>query len=195
MYSIVITVIAIYFSILDIEQIIRDQENIPLVIEVISDYQKASVLILDLSSFITMLTLYLSNKGYGEKASRFQSNYMELTRLLAEVQAYIIKCDFQKKRLSDLAESSPNENHNDDYIEYANRYASLLAQSENHEDVDYWKAVIYEDSDIKEKEAKVLLAKKDVNKANLIDMCKKVIVLLSVPLVILLLYCYSLINF
>lgn len=202
-YSIIITVIAIRFSLIDITDLWTAQNkgnNEADIISFINQFQKSSVIILAMSSFITMLTLYLSNKGYGEKASRFQSNYMELTRLLADIQAYIIKNGFQQFDDKNQQEVTKNQGkeitkndidkHFDEYQNFAHRYASLLAQSENHEDIDYWKAVVYEDTEIEGNELKVLKAKEKIDTNIKWDIFKKAMVIISVPLMLFLIYLY-----
>lgn len=123
-YSIIVTVVSIRFAFgLD------TLEN--------NDNQKLSILLLVVSVFVTLFTMYVSIKNAGEKVGRFQSNYMELTRLLADIQlasvSYKIECQEELEKV------------NEDYRKFSNRYASLLTQSDNHDDIDYFRAVIREE--------------------------------------------------
>ena len=192
-YSILITVIAICYSIVDLEEVIENESSVQGIIKIMNDYQEASVLILGLSSFITMMTLLLSNQGYGEKAARFQSNYMELTRLLSEIQAYIVEHDFQKGTEFMCRDDCNKKSHFEEYGKFAKRYSSLLAQSENHEDIDYNMAVVYEESEKEGKEAKVALAKEYIERMKKWDIFYKGVLILSLPLVIAILYLFKLI--
>lgn len=151
LYGILITFIAIVFSVVNFTELnnfIGDSLN------KLFEYQKVSVIILAFSSFITMLTLYVSNKGYGEKTARFQSNYMELTRLHSDIKNFMVyyhlynieeyrtfKVEWDKSK----CESCGNKKNLDKrlakkYRIFADKYAALLTQSENHDDIDYKKA-------------------------------------------------------
>lgn len=151
LYGILITFIAIAFSIVNFTDL---NNYIDESINALFEYQKVSVIILAFSSFITMLTLYIANKGYGEKAARFQSNYMELTRLHSDIKNFMIYYhlhsleaykDFKRtweheqyqtyKKKKDLDKRLVKK-----YRTFADKYAALLTQSENHEDIDYKRA-------------------------------------------------------
>ncbi len=150
-YAIFVTFLAIIFSVVDFTDISTKKT----VTERLFDYQKISVIILGFSSFITMLTLYLSNKGYGEKTARFQSNYMELTRLHSDVKNFMVYYqlhsiesfkDFKKQWLEDDKQREKTKDLEKrlakKYRTFADKYSALLTQSENHEDVDYKRARI-----------------------------------------------------
>ena len=150
-YSILITVIAIVFSIVNFNEL--TDENL---ITKFSAYQSESVIILGLSTFITMFTLFFSNRTYSERAAKYQSNYMELTRLLADIQNLMVYYKLQNHdeylQFKALWES---RHHKKDlekrlakkYKIFADKYAALLTQSENHEDIDYKKACLDEVTD------------------------------------------------
>lgn len=146
-----ITALAIVFSIVNIEDL--NDHN---AMEKLSDYQMESVIILALSSFITMLTLFFSNKNYSERAAKYQSNYMELTRLLADIQNLMVyyklqNYDDHREFKYKWKEQNPKKNLEKrlakKYKMFADKYASLLTQSENHEDIDYIKACLDETND------------------------------------------------
>lgn len=150
-YAIFVTFLAIIFSVVDFTDISTKKT----VTERLFDYQKISVIILGFSSFITMLTLYLSNKGYGEKTARFQSNYMELTRLHSDVKNFMVYYQlhsnesfkkFKKLWLENNEQSGKTKDLekrlSKKYRIFADKYSALLTQSENHEDVDYKRARI-----------------------------------------------------
>lgn len=154
LYSILITVIAIVFSTVDFTNL-KILDN---VVGELFKYQLTSVIILALSSFITMFTLFISNKGYGEKAAKYQSNYMELTRLLADIQNLMVYYqlqnndtfnDFKNTWISDPKTKTKNLEKRlaKKYKAFADKYAALLTQSENHEDIDYKKACLDEIDD------------------------------------------------
>lgn len=151
LYGIILTFIAIVFSVVNFTELnyFIDDSLI-----LLFEYQKASVIILAFSSFTTMLTLYIANKGYGEKAARFQSNYMELTRLHSDIKNFMVYYhlhtidDYKKfeplwkdrqvalgKKGKDLEKRLVKK-----YRVFADKYAALLTQSENHEDIDYQRA-------------------------------------------------------
>lgn len=155
LYGIFITFLSIIFSIVNF----TDLKFFSEVIIELFNYQQTSVILLAFSSFITMLTLYISNKGYGEKAARFQSNYMELTRLQSDIRNFMVYYklyDFNeykryKKYKESKAATSKNKSWKDldkrlakKYRIFADKYAALLTQSENHEDIDYYKACLDE---------------------------------------------------
>lgn len=148
-YSILITIIAITFSIVDFTNF-NDFENTKLAL---FKYQSESVLILALSSFITMFTLFVSTKNYGEKTARYQSNYMELTRLLSDIQNLMVYYRLQNyNEYYAFKIVWEVKNHNKDldkrlakkYKGFSDKYSALLTQSENHEDIDYKKASLDE---------------------------------------------------
>lgn len=150
-YSILITVIAITFSIVNFTELSNEE----IAIRKLFEYQSESVIILALSSFITMFTLFISNKGYGEKVARYQSNYMELTRLLTDVQNIMVYYNLQSYKEYQTFKDTwikKTKNHEKDlekrlakkYKLFADKYAALLTQSENHEDIDYKKASLVE---------------------------------------------------
>ena len=68
---------------------------------------------------------------------------MELTRLQSEIQGGI-------------SLSYSEEKNSEYYTEFTNRYASLLNQQDNHEDIDYQRAILHDE---KEKVEKCNLAK------------------------------------
>lgn len=149
LYGILITFLAIVFSIVNFTNF----TNISKTIEIFFTYQQESVIILAFSSFITMLTLYISNKGYGEKAARFQSNYMELTRLHSDVKNFMVYYhlhDYNEtlKFKSIWVQQKKNKHKSFEkrlakkYRIFADKYAALLTQSENHENIDYYQAVL-----------------------------------------------------
>lgn len=63
---------------------------------------------------------------------------MELTRLHLDIQRYIIEM-----KLNKTAFERDKEKHD----EFGDRYSALLAQSENHDDIDYHKVIIRESID------------------------------------------------
>jgi SMODS and SLOG-associating 2TM effector domain family 5 len=163
-YSILVTVITIRFAFgLDI---LGNSEN-----------KDLSIILLVMSVFVTLFTMYVSIKNAGEKVGRFQSNYMELTRLLADIQLANVyyKVDFTHDELLGVYE---------DYKKFSNRYASLLTQIDNHDDIDYWKAVKREEE---ENQAKVLIADKKIQNYTFWKYCKRVLALFSVPLLLIIL--------
>lgn len=151
LYGILITFIAIAFSIVNFTEL---NNFIDESVNSLFEYQKVSVIILAFSSFITMLTLYIANKGYGEKAARFQSNYMELTRLHSDIKNFMIYYhlhnldayeDFKKQWQDDQCNNCEKRKNLDKrlakkYRIFADKYAALLTQSENHDDIDYKRA-------------------------------------------------------
>lgn len=135
-----------------------------------------SILLLVTSVFVTLFTMYVSIKNSGEKVGRFQSNYMEITRLKADIQLSIANYKTLKE--------PDKDNMNKDYISYAKRYASMLTQSENHDDIDYWRAVKREDND----EDKIKIAKKKISVYRMWKYFKRTLALCSVPLLITLIF-------
>lgn len=162
-YSIIVTVISIRFSFglntLDI-----------------NDNKELSILLLVMSVFVTLITMYVSIKNAGEKVGRFQSNYMELTRLLADIQ--LANTTYIRNDESEMELVKKN------YKEFSNRYASLLTQSDNHDDIDYWKAVRREEE---ENVLKVKIADGKIKIHHRWKLIKRVVALFSVPLLILIL--------
>jgi hypothetical protein len=142
-----------------------------------SDNKDLSIILLVMSVFVTLFTMYVSIKNAGEKVGRFQSNYMELTRLLADIQ--LANVSYKKNK-------NPDELLcvNDDYKKFSNRYASLLTQIDNHDDIDYWRAVKREED---ENEVKVLIANKKIRQYKFWKYFKRVIALFSVPLLLIIL--------
>lgn len=151
-YAISITFLAIIFSTVNFQELNTKDANI--FISLFVDYQTMSVFILALSSFITMITLYVAHRNYGEKNAHFQSNYMELTRLHSDIKNFIVYYqlhndssfkDFKiekwlkkdKYKDKDLEKRLVKK-----YRLFADKYAALLTQSENHEVVDYKRAKI-----------------------------------------------------
>ena len=87
--------------------------------------------------------MYISQKNDAEKVFRYQSTYIQLTRLQSEIQGVIFL--------------SYSEGKNSEYYtEFTNRYASLINQQDNHEDIDYQRAILHDE---KEKVEKCNLAK------------------------------------
>lgn len=154
LYSILITVIAIVFSTVNFTNF-KDKDS---VLVELFNYQSTSVIILALSSFVTMFTLFIANKGYGERVAKYQSNYMELTRLLADIQNLMVYYQLQndetfknfKKQWVTNPKTTPKNLEKrlaKKYKVFADKYAALLTQSENHEDIDYQKACLDEIND------------------------------------------------
>ena len=81
-----------------------------------------------------------------KKVSRYQSNYIQLTSL----QVYNLKFK------GGISLSYSEEKNSEYYTEFTNRYASLLNQQDNHEDIDYQRAILHDE---KEKVEKCNLAK------------------------------------
>ena len=163
-YSIIVTVISIRFAFgLDTLDA--------------SSNQKLSILLLVMSVFVTLFTMYVSIKNAGEKVGRFQSNYMELTRLLADIQ--LANTSYKKDNESEL------EIVDEDYRKFSSRYASLLTQSDNHDDIDYWRAVKREEEGNIEK---VKVADEKIKVFKRWKYIKRVIAFLSVPLLLVILF-------
>ncbi|WP_226668739.1 SLATT domain-containing protein [Metabacillus litoralis] len=163
-YSIIVTVVSIRFAFgLDTLNPIGNQ--------------KLSILLLVMSVFVTLFTMYVSIKNAGEKVGRFQSNYMELTRLLADIQ--LANTSYTRESESEL------EIVNEDYKKFSNRYASLLTQSDNHDDIDYWRAVKREEEENTEK---VKIADEKIKVFKRWKYLKRVVAFLSVPLLLVLIF-------
>ncbi|PGT88758.1 SLATT domain-containing protein [Bacillus sp. AFS040349] len=163
-YSIIVTVISIRFAFgLDTLET--------------SGNQKLSILLLVMSVFVTLFTMYVSIKNAGEKVGRFQSNYMELTRLLADIQ--LANTSYKKDSDEEL------EIVNEDYRKFSNRYASLLTQSDNHDDIDYWRAVKREEE---ENALKVKMADEKIKVYKRWKYLKRTVAFLSVPLLLTILF-------
>lgn len=149
-YSIVITTLSVRYAVTEsigIKSVKTIFTNLPLTL-------------LACSVFITLFTMYVSNKNYGEKVSKFQSNYMELTRLHLDIQRYIIEM-----KLNKTAFERDKEKHD----EFGDRYSALLAQSENHDDIDYHKAIIREgidSTDLENSKQKIKKAELYIKKYN-----------------------------
>lgn len=162
-YSIIITVISIRFAFglnsLD------DSEN-----------KDLSILLLVMSVFVTLFTMYVSIKNAGEKVGRFQSNYMELTRLLADIQLANLSYQKNEEELKKVYK---------DYKEFSNRYASLLTQSDNHDDIDYWRAVKREEE---ENKYKGKLADENIKIYKRWKYLKRTLAFLSVPLLLVMIF-------
>jgi hypothetical protein len=165
-YSIIVTVLSIRFA-LGIDELDA------------TGNKKLSLLLLVLSVFVTLFTMYVSIKNSGEKVGRFQSNYMELTRLLAEIQIAIIT--YKKDGDTEIEKVSK------DCLKFSKRYSSLLTQSENHEDIDYCRAVKREEDDIE----KIKTAESKIKKYNFWKYFKRFVAFLSVPLLILMLFIFE----
>lgn len=148
--------------------------------------QKLSILLLVTSVFVTLITMYVSIKNVGEKVGRFQSNYMELTRLLAEIQ--LVNTSYKRSGEEEVLKVK------DDYGRFSKRYASLLTQSDNHDDIDYWRAVKREEED---NFAKVDIANEKISSYVKWKYTKRTIAFLSVPLLLTMLFVleYLLIKF
>lgn len=149
-YTIIITVLSVRFGVATINE---EKPNL-------------SINLLASSVYLTLLTMYISQKNYAEKVTKYQSNYMELTRLHSEIQGV------RGLNYSD-------EDNGKYYNDFTNRYASLLTQSDNHEDIDYHRAVIREEKD---KVDKCELAKGEIKKYERIELFKRSIVVISLPL-------------
>jgi hypothetical protein len=163
-YSIIVTVVSIKFAFgLDTLEA--------------SGNQKLSILLLVMSVFVTLFTMYVSIKNAGEKVGRFQSNYMELTRLLADIQ--LATTSYKKDNEEEF------EIVNEDYRKFSNRYASLLTQSDNHDDIDYWRAVKREEE---ENALKVKIADEKIKVYKRWKYLKRAVAFLSVPLLLALLF-------
>lgn len=152
-YSILITVIAIIFSIVKFDVLFNPGID---AIEKFSKYQTESVIILGFSSFITMFTLFFSNRNYSERAAKYQSNYMELTRLLADIQNLMVYYKLQNYEEYKAFKIHWEFKHHGKDLEkrlakkyklFADKYAALLTQSENHDDIDYKRACLDEIED------------------------------------------------
>lgn len=154
LYTIIITVLSVRFGVTTIS---GQDSNL-------------SINLLASSVYLTLLTMYISQKNYAEKVTKYQSNYMELTRLQSEIQGVIT--------LDNSAEIN-NKYYND----FTNRYASLLIQSDNHEDIDYHRAIIREEKDKKDK---CILAEIEVKKYKRVEFFKRSIVMFSLPLLFIL---------
>lgn len=163
-YSILITCLSIWFVVPN---------------EMIDNARLAPIL-LTLATFVTLFTMYTSIKNPGEKVGKFQSNYMELTRLLAEIQSYL-----QVMKVCEFVEKVKSE----EYKKLTDKYSSLLTQSENHDDVDYQKAILREEDPADEKgRRKIENAKKKIAFYNAITYTKKVIAIVSLPLIFVIFY-------
>ncbi len=163
-YSIIVTVISIRFA-----YGLNDLDT--------DGNQKLSITLLVMSVFVTLFTMYVSIKNAGEKVGRFQSNYMELTRLLAEIQ--LANTTYQNEVDDGTRKASG------DYEKFSKRYASLLTQSDNHDDIDYWRAIKREEENNIEK---VEMANNKIKIFNRWKYFKRTIALLSVPLLLILLF-------
>lgn len=179
-YSILVTCLSIWFVI--------SKANI--------DSLNLTSALLTMATFVTLFTMYTSIKNPGEKVARFQSNYMELTRLLSEIQSYIkilesgvvvpdlhlakMYSDIDEKGLTELTLKS-------EYDKFAKRYASLLTQSDNHDFIDYWRAIVQEQNE-KTSTAKILKAEKHIRFFEFWDVVKKLIASLSIVLIFALFY-------
>lgn len=163
-YSIIVTVISIRFA-----YGLNDLDT--------DGNQKLSITLLVMSVFVTLFTMYVSIKNAGEKVGRFQSNYMELTRLLAEIQ--LANTTYQNEVDDGTRKASG------DYEKFSKRYASLLTQWDNHDDIDYWRAIKREEENNIEK---VEMANNKIKIFNRWKYFKRTIALLSVPLLLILLF-------
>ena len=76
-----------------------------------------------------------------------------------------------------------------EYKMYTDKYSSLLTQSENHDDIDYQKAILREEDPADEKgRRKIENAKKKIAFYNAITYSKKVIAIVSLPLIFIIFY-------
>lgn len=154
-YTVIITVLSVRFGITEISK----------------SGQTLSINLLASSVYLTLFTMYIAQKNYSEKVSKYQTNYMELTRLLSEIQK------------TNAIEHFDIEKYHAAYTSFSDEYSSLLTQSDNHDDIDYHRAVLREDKD---NEYKRILAIQEEKKHQRIEWFKKGAIILSLPLILVL---------
>lgn len=179
-YKIVTTVFTILVTILSVRfafGVITIDANNPSEILIDKD-DKLALIILSLSIYVTLFTLYVSSRGDGEKVSRFQSNYMELTRLHFDINRALARANEGIKKCECEHFSLENE-----YIKAGKRYASLLSQTENHDDIDFSRAYLWECMDEKES-YKEHIAEERIESYEFNEIRNRVLIVFSIPIIL-----------
>lgn len=144
------------------------------------DNTRLSPILLSLATFVTLFTMYSSIKNPGEKVGKFQSNYMELTRLMSEIQSFL-----KIINVYNYGELIKKE----EYDKFSKRYSTLLTQSENHDDIDYRRAILREeDNDSVMGKIKINIAEKKILNHNIFNYTKRIIAMISLPVMFILFY-------